>query len=241
MLGVACSGRWRVLPTGMRPCDMCSAWCRAASSFSTAMPAPSGVTASSTPPTGIWRSGTASTARSATPSAPNFCGTVERSAAVTSGGRWSPGASDSRLGGSFTPWRPNGPVALAASRYCWSRATASPWRAQTRSVPRAWPSRQSQQAPRLSAGGSHHDRRRRRALSIHQGAHNPLRLLRPPDVASVPVSNRRQRLVAPPFRPARSVSGPRGRPAWPRSGECRRFRRKRRRGCCLIVVCDVRG
>ena len=66
--------------------------------------------------------------------------------AVTLGGLSSPRASDSRLGGSFTPWRRSGPVALAASRCCWSRATANPWRAQTRWVPKAWPSRQSQRA-----------------------------------------------------------------------------------------------
>ena len=83
-------------------------------------------TPSSTPPTGIWGTAAVSTARSTAPPAPNSCGTVERSAAVTLGGLWSPRASDSRLGGSFTPWRRSGPVALAASRCYWSRATANP-------------------------------------------------------------------------------------------------------------------
>ena len=78
---------------------------------------------------------------------PELLSTVKRSAAVTSDGLWPPRASDSRPGGSFTPWCRSGPMALAVSRCCWSRATANPWRAQTRWVPRAWPSRQSQQAP----------------------------------------------------------------------------------------------
>ena len=120
----------------------------------------------------------------------------ERSAAVTLGGLWSPRASDSRLGGSFTPRRRSGPVALAASRCCWSRATANLWRAQTRCVPKAWPSRQSQRAPGAIRWRQLPESSWIPCVRQPQGPHDSLRLLRPADVARVPDSDRRQRLVS---------------------------------------------